>query len=79
MTAVKEQFMQMLPDSLSGVPDIEVQYMINTLVKWNNGQNSEDSVERTFGKLKDKITYVAPDFDSCIEDDPKLFGLEEHM
>ena len=35
MTAVKEQFMQMLPQSLSEVPDDEVQYMINILVKWN--------------------------------------------
>ena len=35
MTAVKEQFMQMLPQSLPGVPDDEVQYMINILVKWN--------------------------------------------
>ena len=35
MTAIKEQFMQMLQQSLSEVPDDEVQYMINILVKWN--------------------------------------------
>lgn len=35
MTAVKEQFLQMLPQNLSGVPDEEVKYMIDILVKWN--------------------------------------------
>ena len=35
MTTVKEQFMQMLPQSLSVVPDDEVQNMINILVKWS--------------------------------------------
>ena len=44
MTAVKEQFMQMLPQSLPGVPDDEVQYMINILVKWNK---PEEKPKRT--------------------------------
>ncbi len=44
MTAVKEQFMQMLPQSLPEVPDDEVQYMINILVKWNK---SEEKTKRT--------------------------------
>ena len=44
MTAVKEQFMQMLPQCLPGVPDDEVQYMINILVKWNK---PEEKPKRT--------------------------------
>ncbi|MBQ7563845.1 MAG: hypothetical protein IJT16_07625 [Lachnospiraceae bacterium] len=44
MTAVKEQFMQMLPQNLPGVPDAEVQYMINILVKWNK---PEEQPKRT--------------------------------
>ena len=43
MTAVKEQFMQMLPGGLTDVPDDEVQYMINILVKWKNQRESRRS------------------------------------
>ena len=35
--------------------------------------------KRTFGTMKDSITYIAPDFDSCFSDDPAAFGLEEYM
>lgn len=45
MTAVKEQFMRMLPQSLSDVPDDEVQYMINILVKWSKQEALEKPVK----------------------------------
>ena len=80
MTAVKEQFMQMLPQNLPGVPDDEVQYMINILVKWNKPKEEPGKpFRRKLGTMADKITYVATDFDSCFEDDPASFGLEKYM
>ena len=39
----------------------------------------EKPFRRQLGTMADKITYVAPDFDSCFEDDPAAFGLEEYM
>lgn len=29
--------------------------------------------------MSEKIVYDASDFDTCIENDPALFGLEEYM
>ena len=42
-------------------------------------KQSEKPFRRQLGTMADKITYVAPDFDSCFEDDPAAFGLEEYM
>ena len=36
-------------------------------------------IKRTFGTMADDITFIAPDFDSCFDDDPAIFGLEEYM
>ena len=54
MTAVKEQFMQMLPQSLSEVPDDEVQYMINILVKWSKPK-SKPATNNEFAEYKTKM------------------------
>ncbi|MBO6108419.1 MAG: hypothetical protein J6P16_03330 [Eubacterium sp.] len=54
MTAVKEQFMQMLPQSLSEVPDDEVQYMINILVKWSKPK-SKSATDDEFSEYKIKM------------------------
>lgn len=35
--------------------------------------------KRTFGSMKNDITYIAPDFDSCFSDDPKAFGMGDYM
>ena len=48
MTAVKEQFMRMLPQSLSEVPDDEVQNMINILVKWNKPESKKTYKKRDY-------------------------------
>ena len=82
MTAIKEQFMQILPQmqrDIRVMSDSDVQQIINIYFQLKPKDESEKPFERTFGKLKDKITYVAPDFDSCIDDDPAAFGLEEYM
>ena len=64
MTAVKEQFMQMLPQSLSEVPDDEVRYMINILVKWNgSGVNTKEDVSYRIGVGKGEFE-VPEDFDA---------------
>lgn len=42
-------------------------------------EQPEKPFRRQLGTMADKITYVAPDFDSCFEDDPAAFGLEEYM
>ena len=76
MTALKERFLQMLPERLPDLSDEEVQYMINILVKW---EKMEKPVHRQLGVLRNKDFYMAPDFDSCIDDNPALFGLEEYM
>ena len=71
MTAVKEQFMQMLPGGLTDVPDDEVQYMINILVKWKKPKGEQEKpFRRQLGVLKNKDFYMAPDFDTCIDNDP---------
>ena len=80
MTAIKEQFMQMLPQSLPEVPDDEVQYMINILVKWSKPKvEPKKPFRRQLGALKNENFYIAPDFDTCIDDDPAAFGLEEYV
>ena len=44
MTAIKEQFMQMLPQGLSEVPDDEAQYMIP-----DNINAYDDEIAELFG------------------------------
>lgn len=42
-------------------------------------EDSDTATVRTFGALANEEFYIAPDFDSCFEDDPVAFGLEEYM
>ena len=63
-------------------PMPEQQKVINFVmsIKPNNPvKQPEKPFRRQLGTMADKITYVAPDFDTCFEDDPAAFGLEEYM
>lgn len=44
-----------------------------------SAKTSEKPPKRTFGSMKNDITYIAPDFDSCFSDDPKAFGMGDYM
>ena len=41
--------------------------------------STRNKSKRTFGSMKDDITYIAPDFDSCFSDNPAAFGMGEYM
>lgn len=63
-------------------PEPEQQKVINYVMSIKvekPKEQPEKPFRRQLGTMADKITYVAPDFDSCFEDDPAAFGLEEYM
>ena len=63
-------------------PAAERQKVINMIIMIDGQvkpRESEKPFRRKLGTLKDKMPYVAPDFDSCFDDDPTAFGLEEFM
>ena len=80
MTLVKEQLIKMIPEMpnlIQQISDEQAEQVINILITIKKSPSKQ--VKRTFGSMKDSITYVSEDFDSCIDDDPALLGLEEYM
>lgn len=75
MTTVKEQFMQMLPQSLSEVPDDEVQYMINILVKWNKPEESVTVPRKRKLGLGDGKYKIPNDVNAYDDEIVEMFGI----
>ena len=75
MTAVKEQFMQMLPQNLPGVPDDEVQYMINILMKWNRPEEPATVPRKRKLGLGDGKYKIPDDINAYDDEIAGLFGV----
>ena len=75
MTAVKEQFMQMLPQSLPGVPDDEVQYMINILVKWNKQEEPTSAPRKRKLGIGDGKYKIPDDINAYDDEIAEMFGV----
>ena len=43
-----------------------------------DGTQKDENYGKENGEIKNKDFYMAPGFDSCIDDDPAAFGLEEY-
>lgn len=83
MTAVKQDLLTMVPEMPSLIPNLteENAAKVRNIFMTVKVQKVESDTpfRRELGFMKDKIPYVAPDFDSCVDDDPAAFGLEEYM
>ena len=70
MTAVKERFMQILPQiqkDYPQMPDSDVQQMINIYVEWKPKQEQEEPIERQLGLGDGK--YKIPDDINAYDDE----------
>ena len=62
------------------LPDEAEDPVINFMVSFKKKEEStKKPFRRQLGALKNKDFYMASDFDSCIDDDPAAFGLEEYV
>ena len=75
MTAVKEQFMQMLPQSSPGVPDDEVRYMINILAKWNKPEEPAMAPRKCRLGIGDGKYKIPDDINAYDDETAEMFGV----
>ena len=75
-TAAQQRIMNVVKD----LPDEAEGPVINFMVSFKKKEEStKKPFHRQLGALKNKDFYMAPDFGSCIDDDPAAFGLEEYV
>ena len=71
---------QRIMNVIKKLPDeFEDQIMNFILPLQTTDAPNKKPLNRTPGTFADKITYIAPDFDSCIEDNPTALGLEAYI
>ena len=62
------------------LPDEAEDPVVNFMVSFKNPEEpAKKPFRRQLGALKNKDFYMTPGFDSCIDDDPAAFGLEEYV
>lgn len=81
MTATQKKIIDLAPQVVPFLTEEQAEQVrtIFMTVKVEPDKNEEKPFRRTFGALANDDFYVAPDFDSCFDDDPALFGMEEYV
>ena len=75
-TAAQQRIMNVVKD----LPDEAEGPVINFMVSFKKPEEpTKKPFRRQLGTLKNKDFYMAPDFDSCIDDNPAAFGLEDYV
>ncbi len=77
---------QQMWDAVKNLPEYKKQMVLKFAITLSENDISEQTIQsmekpikRSFGSLANADFYISPDFDTCFEDEPEAFGLEEYM
>ncbi len=77
MTALRQQTVDLVQRSIPEESLQQVHDILVTFIKVED--NREVRPRRKPGALANDEFYIAPDFDSCFEDDPVACGMEDYV